>query len=163
MSGLHDFDATTIDGKDRSLSDFTGKVVLVVNVASKCGLTPQYEGLQRLYDRFHDQGLEILGFPCNQFAGQEPGSDAEVLDFCTTNFGVTFPLFSKIDVNGDGRHPLYGWLAEEELAPEGAGDVKWNFGKFLVGRDGRPLARFAPPTEPEAQELMAAIQGALAH
>ena len=162
MSTLHDFTAKTIDGKDRSLGDFEGKVCLVVNVASECGLTPQYEGLQKLYGSHKDRGLEILGFPCNQFAGQEPGTEAEVQEFCKTNYGVSFPLFSKIEVNGEGRHPLYAWLTGESTEPEGAGDIKWNFGKFLIGKDGRILARFEPPTAPDSEDLLARVQQALA-
>lgn len=162
MPTLHDFSARTIDGEERSLRDLHGKVALVVNVASKCGLTPQYEGLQALYEARRDRGLEVLGFPCNQFAGQEPGSDAEVQEFCSVRYGVTFPLFSKVEVNGPGRHPLYAWLTGEGAGPEPAGDVRWNFTKFLVGRDGRVVARFAPQTGPEAPELLAALDEALA-
>lgn len=161
MPTLHDFSARTIDGEERALGDFAGKVALVVNVASKCGLTPHYAGLQKLYEAHRDRGLEVLGFPCNQFAGQEPGSDAEVKEFCSLRYGVDFPLFSKIDVNGPARHPLYSWLTGEGAGPEPAGDVKWNFTKFLVGRDGRVRARFAPQTEPEAPELVAALEEAL--
>jgi glutathione peroxidase len=161
MPNLHDFTMKTIDGDERSLGDFAGKACLVVNVASKCGLTPQYEGLQRLYERMEGEGLEILGFPCNQFMQQEPGSDAEVKAFCSTEYGVTFPMFSKIEVNGDGAHPLYRWLTAEDTKPEGSGDVKWNFGKFVVGKDGAVRARFEPATEPEADELLAAIRSAL--
>jgi len=161
MASLHDFDWKTIDGDDKSLGDYAGKAVLLVNVASKCGLTPQYEGLERLYGRFREQGLEVLGFPCNQFAGQEPGSDAEVKSFCSTEYGVSFPLFSKLEVNGSGRHPLYAWLCAEQVGPEEAGDVKWNFGKFLVGKDGRLLARFSPQVEPESPELVGAVESAL--
>jgi glutathione peroxidase len=161
MPTLHDFSARTIDGEEEPLRAFDGKVALVVNVASKCGLTPHYAGLQALYEAHRGRGLEVLGFPCNQFAGQEPGSDAEVKEFCSVRYGVSFPLFSKIDVNGPGRHPLYAWLAGEGAGPEPAGDVKWNFTKFLVGRDGRVVARFAPQTEPQAPELLAALEEAL--
>lgn len=161
MPRLHDFSARTIDGEERTLGCFDGKVALIVNVASKCGLTPQYAGLQKLYDGYRARGLEVLGFPCNQFAGQEPGSDADVKQFCSLRYGVGFPLFSKIEVNGPGRHPLYAWLTGEAAGPEAAGDVKWNFTKFLVGRDGRVAARFAPQTEPEAPELVAALEEAL--
>jgi glutathione peroxidase len=162
MSSFHEFSLPAIDGKDRSLSDFQGKVCLVVNVASKCGLTPQYEGLQKLYDGYKDRGLEVLGFPCNQFLGQEPGTDEEIRTFCSTKFGVTFPLFSKIEVNGDGAHPLYAWLTGEPTEPEGSGDVKWNFGKFLIGKDGSVLARFEPPTDPADAAVTGAIEKALA-
>lgn len=152
---------TTIDGEQRPLGDYAGNVCLVVNVASKCGLTPQYEGLQRLYDTYHQRGFEVLGFPCNQFMQQEPGTEAEIKDFCTTNFGVSFPMFSKLEVNGDDRHPLYAWLTGEDTKPEGPGDVKWNFGKFLVGKDGALLARFEPGTEPQAADLKEALEAAL--
>jgi glutathione peroxidase len=161
MPTLHDFTARTIDGEERSLADLDGRVALVVNVASKCGLTPHYEGLQKLHETYGARGLAVLGFPCNQFAGQEPGSDAEVKEFCSLRYGVTFPLFAKIDVNGAGRHPLFAWLAGEAAGPEGAGDVKWNFTKFLVGRDGRLVARFDPRTEPQAPALVAALEQAL--
>ncbi len=157
MPSLYDFEMTDIDGNARSLGEFEGKAVLVVNVASKCGLTPQYDGLQRLYDEYRDRGLEILGFPCNQFAGQEPGTDAEVKEFCSLNYNVQFPLFSKIEVNGEGRAPLYGWLCASEIGPEDSGDVKWNFGKFLIGRDGQIMGRFDPSVEPNSVELTSAI------
>jgi glutathione peroxidase len=161
MAKLHDFTLKTIDGTDRSLSDYKGKAVLIVNVASKCGLTPQYDGLQRLYEQYSGRGLEILGVPCNQFAGQEPGTSEEIQNFCTTNFNISFPLFQKVDVNGDAADPLYGWLTASEVGPEEAGDVKWNFGKFLANGDGEIIGRFAPPTEPQAEELIAAIEAAL--
>lgn len=161
MPTLSDFSARTIDGEECPLRAFDGKVALVVNVASKCGLTPHYAGLQKLYDAHRARGLEVLGFPCNQFAGQEPGSDAEVREFCSVRYGVTFALFSKIEVNGPGRHPLYAWLTGESAGPEPAGDVKWNFTKLLIGRDGRVRARFAPQTEPEAPALVAALEEAL--
>ena len=161
MPTLSDFSARTLDGEECPLRVFDGKVALVVNVASRCGLTPHYAGLQRLYEAHRDRGLKVLGFPCNQFAGQEPGSDAEVRAFCTMRYGVTFPLFSKIEVNGPGRHPLYAWLTGEAAGPEPAGDVKWNFTKFLIGRDGCVRARFAPQTEPESPALAAALEEAL--
>ncbi|MEM9379409.1 MAG: glutathione peroxidase [Planctomycetota bacterium] len=161
MTTLHDFSLAALDGSERSLSDYSGKVALVVNVASKCGLTPQYQGLQELYDELGDRGLVVLGFPCNQFKGQEPGSEDEIRSFCTANYGVTFPMFSKIDVNGPDRHPLYAWLTQQDTKPEGPGDVQWNFGKFLVGRDGAVLARFEPPTEPGSADVRAAIEAAL--
>ena len=162
MGTLHEFSLMDIDGQTRSLSEFKGKVVLIVNVASKCGLTPQYDGLQRLYAEHRDQGLEILGFPCNQFAGQEPGTEEEIKDFCSIQYGVEFPMFAKVDVNGAGREPLYQWLTASTIGPEESGDVKWNFGKFLVGKDGELLARFDPSVEPESADLKAAIQQALA-
>lgn len=162
MPSFHDFSARTIFGEERALRDFAGKAALVVNVASKCGLTPQYDGLQKLYETHQGRGLEVLGFPCNQFAGQEPGTDAEVQEFCTVSYGVSFPMFSKIDVNGAGRHPLYAWLTSVDAAPEGAGDIKWNFGKFVIGRDGAVVARFAPTVKPDDPALLAAIDRALA-
>jgi glutathione peroxidase len=161
MPTLHDFSARSISGEDSSLRDYAGKVAVVVNVASKCGLTPQYAGLEKLYETYHARGLEVLGFPCNQFAGQEPGSDAEVQEFCKLHYGVSFPMFSKIDVNGATRHPLYAWLSAEDAAPEGPGDIKWNFGKFVVGRDGRVVARFAPTTAPDDPAFLAALEKAL--
>jgi len=161
MATLHEFSLPAIDGSERSLGDFAGKVVLCVNVASKCGLTPQYAGLQQLYERYHDRGFEILGFPCNQFMGQEPGSEEQIAEFCSVNYGVGFPLFSKIEVNGEGAHPLYQWLTSEDAPPAGPGEVKWNFGKFLVDGDGRVVGRFEPGTEPGAGELAAAIEKAL--
>lgn len=161
MTTLHDLEATSIDGKPRALRDFAGKVALIVNVASKCGLTPQYAGLQKLYETYRGRGLEVLGFPCNQFAGQEPGTEAEVQEFCSLHYGVTFPLFAKIDVNGAGRHPLYAWLTAEDAQPEGAGDIQWNFGKFLVGRDGKVVARFDPRTAPDDPGLVGAVERAL--
>jgi glutathione peroxidase len=161
MPTLHDFYARTIFGEDASLGDYAGKVALVVNDSSKCGLTPQSAGLEKLYESQQARGLEVLGFPCNQFAGQEPGTDAEVQEFCTLTYGVKFPLFSKIDVNGAQRHPLYAWLSAATVGPEEAGDITWNFGKFLVGRDVLVLARFAPPTAPDDPALVAAIEKAL--
>jgi glutathione peroxidase len=161
VAGFHDFQVRAIDGSRRELRNYRGRVCLVVNVASKCGLTPQYDGLQRLYDRFQDRGLEVLAFPCNQFAGQEPGSEAEIQTFCTTSYGTTFPLFAKLEVNGPGRDPLYAWLTKQPTGPDGPGDVKWNFAKFVVDRQGRAVARFEPRVEPEAPELVAAIQAAL--
>ena len=161
MSTLHDFSAKTIRGDDCDLSSFAGKVCLVVNVASQCGLTPQYDGLQRLYDEYREQGLEILGFPCNQFGSQEPGTEGEIATFCETNYAVGFPLFSKVEVNGAGADPLYQWLTGEDSKPDGAGDVAWNFAKFLINKDGRVVARFAPPTEPCSAEVKQEIEAAL--
>ncbi len=161
MSNLYDFTMQDIDGTACALSEFKGKVVLVVNVASKCGLTPQYDGLQRLYDEYRSRGLEVIAFPCNQFLDQEPGTEREIKDFCSLQFGVTFPLFSKIEVNGDARVPLYAWLCEEQSAPAEPGDIKWNFEKFLVGKDGALRARFAPQVEPCAQEVRDALEQAL--
>ena len=161
MATMHDFRAMSIAGEERKLSDFGGKVCLLVNVASKCGLTPQYDGLQRLYSQYRDQDLEILAFPCNQFGGQEPGSEDEIREFCETNYGVEFPMFSKIDVNGEGRDPLYAWLTAEETEPDGPGDIAWNFAKFLIDREGRIAARFAPTVEPCSKELTARIEALL--
>ncbi|MBW2273928.1 MAG: glutathione peroxidase [Deltaproteobacteria bacterium] len=161
MANLFEFNVKDIDGAMRSLGDFKDKVTLVVNVASKCGLTPQYDGLQRLYGQYRESGLEILAFPCNQFAGQEPGSEAEIKEFCELEYGTRFPLFAKIEVNGDGRAPLYAWLAGQETEPQGPGDIEWNFAKFLVGRSGDVIARFAPPVEPCAREVTDAVEAAL--
>jgi glutathione peroxidase len=161
MTSLYDLRATGIDGKDRALRDFAGQVCLVVNVASKCGLTPHYRGLQQLYERYADRGFAVLGFPCNQFAGQEPGSEAEIQSFCERNYGVSFPLFAKIDVNGPARHPVYAHLTAQPTAPDGPGDIKWNFAKFVVGRDGAVLARFGPQIEPGDPALVQALEAAL--
>jgi glutathione peroxidase len=159
--GIHEIPLKTLDGHDSSLGEFAGKALLVVNVASKCGLTPQYSGLERLQERFGEQGFSVVGFPCNQFAGQEPGSADEIQTFCSTTYGVTFPLFEKIDVNGEGRHPLYAELTETADADGAAGDVQWNFEKFLIGADGEVLARFRPRTEPEDEAVVKAIEAAL--
>lgn len=151
---------TDAAGKETSLKAYEGKVVLIVNVASKCGLTPQYEALEALYRKHKDAGLVVIGFPCNDFGGQEPGTIEEIQTFCRLKFKVDFPLMAKISVKGDGQHPLYAALT----GPQGAfpGDVAWNFGKFLIGRDGKPLARFEPKTKPDAPEITAAIEKALA-
>jgi glutathione peroxidase len=162
MASLHDFTHRTLDGKTRALADFKGKAVLVVNVASRCGLTPQYAGLQALQETYGARGFDVLGFPCNQFMGQEPGSEAQIAEFCTQNYGVTFPMFAKLEVNGAGRAPLFAWLTQEKTAPDGPGDVAWNFAKFLVGKDGKLIARFNPRVAPDAPELVAAIEKALA-
>lgn len=159
--GIHEIPLKTLDGRDSSLAEFAGKALLVVNVASKCGLTPQYSGLERLQERFGEQGFSVVGFPCNQFAGQEPGTADEIRTFCSTTYGVTFPLFEKIDVNGEGRHPLYAELTGTADAEGAAGDVQWNFEKFLVGADGEVLARFRPRTEPEDEAVVKAIEAAL--
>ena len=148
MTSLHDFSATAIDGKPVELSSYDGKVVLVVNTASKCGFTPQFEGLQGLYEKYADRGFAVLGFPCDQFANQELDGDDEIAGFCQRNYGVTFPMFSKIDVNGDETHPVYQWLKSEKGGLIG-GKIKWNFTKFLVGRDGQVIDRYAPTTKPE--------------
>ena len=162
MTTLHDFTVKTIDGAAQSLADYEGRVVLVVNVASECGLTPQYEGLEKLQEKYAERGFAVLGFPCNQFGAQEPGTEADIKEFCTTNYGVTFPMFSKIEVNGNGAHELYAWLASENTQPAGPGEIKWNFAKFLVGKDGRVIARFGPTTPPESEAIVQAIEQALA-
>ncbi|WP_341926001.1 glutathione peroxidase [Nocardioides psychrotolerans] len=148
MSSLHTFNATSIDGQDVDLSAYAGQVVLVVNTASQCGFTPQYKGLQELHDAYNAQGFAVLGFPCDQFGGQEPGEDAEIAGFCERNFGVTFPLFSKVEVNGDGAHPLYQWMRSEKGGLLGS-KIKWNFTKYLVGKDGQVISRYSPTTKPE--------------
>jgi glutathione peroxidase len=151
MMGIYDFEVKTAVGEEQSLTNYQGKVLLIVNVASKCGFTPQYEGLQKLYEKYHDQGLEILGFPSNQFLSQEPGSNEEIQEFCQINYGVTFPVFGKIDVNGSNADPLYKYLTKEAKGILG-GAIKWNFTKFLVDRDGNIAKRYAPNTEPEKLE-----------
>ena len=151
MPNVYDFSAKLNNGELKPLADYRGKVLLVVNTASKCGFTPQYKGLEELYQKHHAQGLEILGLPCDQFGHQEPGSDAEIKSFCELNYGVTFPLFAKIEVNGDGADPLYKFLKSQAGGILGEG-IKWNFTKFLVGRDGEVLERFASVTTPSALE-----------
>ncbi len=158
---VYEFSEKTIDGADRSLGDYTGKVLLVTNVASQCGLTPHYKGLQELYANFGDRGLVVLGFPCNQFGGQEPGTEAEIKTFCETRYKVTFPMFAKIDVNGPNRHPLYAFLTEQPTKPDGPGDIQWNFAKFLIDRSGHVAARFAPTTKPVSDEIVSAIEALL--
>ena len=158
---LYEISLKTIDGKEASMKDYKGKVVLLVNVASKCGLTPQYEGLERLHERYAERGFTVLGVPCNQFLGQEPGSAEEIAEFCSATYGVTFPMTEKVEVNGDGRHPLYERLVGFADAEGHSGDIRWNFEKFLVGRDGAVVARFSPQTEPESAEVVAAVEKAL--
>ena len=158
-ANIYSFKMKNIDGKDVSLKHYQGKVLLVVNVASKCGNTPQYGGLEKLYKRFHKAGLEVLGFPSNDFGQQEPGTESEIKTFCTQNYGVTFAMFSKIDVKGDNEHPLYKWLV---ASADRHDDVEWNFAKFLVGRDGKVVGRFSPKTQPDDAGLTKAIQEALA-
>lgn len=182
MSNIYDLTMTAIDGREQSLSEYKGKVMLVVNVASKCGLTPQYEQLEALYEKSAEQGLVVLGFPCNEFAGQEPGSDAEIQSFCQSTFGVKFPMFSKIEVNGDARHALYQQLiaAQPErvtaadsgleklltdkklISGNSPSDILWNFEKFLVNKEGEIVGRFAPDMTVDATELSSAIDAALA-
>jgi len=147
VTNLHDFAATGIDGQEIDLSAYDGSVVLVVNTASKCGFTPQYQGLQELHDTYGERGFTVLGFPCDQFAHQEPGTDDEIAAFCERNYGVSFPMFAKVEVNGKGAHPLYRWLKDQKGGLLG-GAIKWNFTKFLIGRDGTVLDRYAPTTEP---------------
>lgn len=156
---IYDYSATTIEGKEKSLRQYREKVLLIVNVASKCGFTPQYKGLEQLYRDFKDRGLEILAFPCNQFLNQEPGTEEEIATFCETNYQVSFPLFAKIDVNGDAAHPLYRYLKEQAPGLMGSGAIKWNFTKFLVDRQGRVVKRFAPQDTPE--NMREAIEAAL--
>jgi glutathione peroxidase len=158
---IYDHPIQALDGSDADLHDHEGKTALFVNVASKCGLTPRYEGLQKLQDTYGDRGFTVLGFPCNQFMGQEPGSSDEIAEFCSVNYGVTFPLFEKIDVNGDERHPLYAELTEVEDGEGQAGDIQWNFEKFLVAPGGGSVTRFRPGVEPEAPELVEAIEASL--
>ncbi len=150
MAGIYDFAVKDIHGKTVKLDAYKGKPLLIVNTASKCGFTPQYKGLEALYEKLHGKGLEILGFPCNQFGEQEPGSEAEIESFCELNYGVTFPMFAKVDVNGDGAAPLYKYLKKEKPGLLGSEAIKWNFTKFLVDRDGKVIERYAPNTEPAA-------------
>jgi glutathione peroxidase len=149
---IYDFPVRTIEGKDTTLGDHRGEVMLIVNTASECGFTPQYDGLEKLHEKYQERGLAVLGFPCNQFGGQEPGARDEIQSFCKLRFGVTFPLFEKIDVNGKDAHPLYEHLKSEAPGLLGSRNVKWNFTKFLVDRDGRVIERFSPTTKPEAIE-----------
>ncbi|HVZ79265.1 MAG TPA: glutathione peroxidase [bacterium] len=149
---IHPFQAKTIDGKEIALSQYRGKALLIVNVASRCGFTPQYEGLEALYKKYKDRGFEILGFPCNQFGSQEPGTETEIKQFCDLNYGVTFPLFAKIDVNGPNAHPLYKYLTSEKPGILGTEAIKWNFTKFLIGKDGEPVKRYASAATPASLE-----------
>lgn len=160
MPSAYDFSATDIDGRERSLKEFEGKVLLVVNVASRCGFTPQYTGLEALWREYRDRGLVVLGFPCDQFGHQEPGDGAQIREFCSLNYDVSFPLFAKVEVNGADAHPLYRWLKAEKAGLLGTEAIKWNFTKFLVGRDGRVLKRYAPTDTPERiGEDIAALLG----
>lgn len=160
MSSIYDFDAQSIDGKPVPLKRFQGKPLLIVNTASACGFTPQFGGLEKLHQAYGSRGLVVLGFPCNQFGAQDPGSDGEIASFCQLNYGVTFPMMSKIEVNGDAAHPLYQWLTAEAPGLLGSKAIKWNFTKFLVGKDGRVIKRYAPQDAPE--KLAADIEAALA-
>ncbi len=157
MPTAHDFSAKTIDGQDKKLSDYAGQVLLVVNVASECGLTPQYKGLEALNKRLRERGLRVLGFPANEFGAQEPGTNEQIKAFCTSKFDVSFDMFGKVVVKGAGIHPLFDWLTKET-----GGEIKWNFGKFLIGKKGEILARFEPKVEPESPEVVQAIEKALA-
>jgi glutathione peroxidase len=158
---LYDVPVATLEGAEGKLAEQKGNVTLVVNVASQCGLTPQYAGLQKLYEQYQAQGFSVLGFPCNQFGAQEPGTSDEIKTFCETSYGVTFPMFEKIEVNGDDQHPLYEQLTKTADAEGHTGDIRWNFEKFLLSRDGEVIARFSPLVEPQAPELVGAIEGAL--
>jgi len=158
VTNVHDFQATTIDGEEKSLADYRGRVMLITNVASKCGFTPQYAGLEKLYETYEDRGLVVLGFPCDQFGHQEPGDEAEIANFCSLTYDVKFPMFSKIDVNGSGAHPLYQWLKSQKAGLLG-GRIKCNFTKFLVDGDGNVLKRYAPTTKPA--DIAADIEAAL--
>lgn len=159
MSSLHDFSALALEGIEQPLADYRGKLVLVVNVASQCGFTPQYAGLEDLWREYRERGLVVLGFPCDQFGHQEPGDEAQIRAFCTLEYGVSFPMFAKVDVNGAGAHPLWRWMKQARPGLLGLRMIKWNFTKFLVGRDGRVLKRYAPGVAPEA--LRADIEAAL--
>jgi glutathione peroxidase len=152
MASVYDFKATDIDGKTRSIGEFKGKTMLVVNVASKCGFTPQYTGLEAMYRKLKDKGLVVLGFPCDQFGNQEPGDEREIKDFCALNYEVSFPLFAKIEVNGEGTHPLYQHLKKEAKGVLGSESIKWNFTKFLIDKQGKVLRRYAPTDKPESIE-----------
>lgn len=153
----HQFKCADIDGKQHTMSEFKGKTVLVVNVASKCGLTPQYKALEQVYEKYHDKGFIVAGFPCNDFAGQEPGDEATIKEFCTTKYDVKFPIFSKLHVKGPEQHPMYRWLVEKT----GGEDIEWNFGKILIDKDGNVLQRFNPRVTPDSSELTGAIEKAL--
>ena len=159
METIGSFSAQSVDGQDVDLSTYDGQVLLVVNTASQCGFTPQYKGLQKLHDEFAPQGFNVLGFPCDQFGGQEPGTDEEIAGFCERNFGVTFPLFSKVEVNGDGAHPVFQWLRAQKGGLLGS-KIKWNFTKFLIGKDGQVVDRFATKTDPAdiASDIEKALQ-----
>jgi glutathione peroxidase len=161
ISPIYNFTVTDIDGNEVMLSEYQGKVMLIVNVASQCGYTPQYEGLQKIYEEYRDMGLVILGFPANNFGNQEPGSNEEIKEFCSLNFGVTFPMFAKISVKGADIHPLYQYLTAEESNPKFAGEISWNFNKFLVDPSGKIIARFESKDKPESEKVLQAIEMAL--
>jgi glutathione peroxidase len=155
------FKAKTIDGQTVDLEDYEGKVVLIVNTASRCGLTPQYAGLQQMYEKYEGKGFVILGFPCNQFGRQEPGSDADIKQFCSSKYNVSFPMFSKIDVNGGEAAPIYKYLTSQDTQPAGKGDISWNFEKFLIDREGQLIGRFAPRTKPDDADLVKVVEAEL--
>lgn len=159
MTTVYDFDARSLDGKQVRLQEYAGKALLIVNTASECGFTPQYAGLEDLYERYRDRGLVVLGFPCNQFGGQEPGEATQIGAFCQKNYGVSFPMFEKIEVNGAAAHPLYNWLKQSAPGLLGSRRIKWNFTKFLLDRSGQVQARYAPVTKP--QKLAADIEALL--
>ncbi len=161
VKSIYDFTVQDIDGNEVSLAEYRGKVLLIVNVASKCGFTPQYEGLQKLYNEYQDQGFVVLGFPANNFKNQEPGTNQEIKEFCSVNYGVTFPLFTKISVKGDDIHPLYQYLTSKDTNPEFAGDISWNFNKFLLDPSGKVIARFESKDKPESEIVLSAIEAAL--
>jgi glutathione peroxidase len=161
MANFYDFQQPLLDGSPCAFERFRGQVVLIVNVASRCGLTPQYRGLEDLFRTYAGRGLVVLGAPCNQFGAQEPGTAEEIQAFCSTRYDVTFPLLDKLEVNGPGRHPLYQWMCTVPTTPEGPGDIGWNFGKFLIGRDGSLAARFSPTTAPSSPVLVGAVESAL--
>ncbi len=160
MSSIYDFEAQQITGKSVALSEFKGKVLLIVNTASKCGFTPQFGGLEDLHKKYTEKGLVVLGFPCNQFGSQDPGADGEIAEFCQVNYGVSFPMMGKIDVNGPAAHPLYKWLSSEAPGLLGSKSIKWNFTKFLVGKDGQVIRRYAPTDKPG--DLAKDVEAALA-
>jgi len=158
---VYDFEVKTIDGKVRSLAEYRGKPLLIVNVASECGLTPQYRGLEELHEKYAAKGLAILGFPANEFGAQEPGSDDQIQSFCRTQYGVAFDMFSKVKVKGEGIHPLFAFLTSKDTNPSFGGDIKWNFNKFLVGKDGAIIGRFEPQVEPASADVTKAIEASL--
>ena len=157
-SSVYDFTMKDIDGSDVKLDKYKGSVVMIVNTASRCGYTPQYEGLQKIYDQYKDRGFVVIGFPANNFMGQEPGTEKEIKEFCTLKYNVTFPMFSKISVTGTDQHPLYGFLTNKKTNPEFGGDISWNFNKFLIGRDGKVIGRWGSKEKPEDPAVTAAIE-----
>lgn len=161
-ASVYEFTVKDINGREYKMDQLRGKVTMIVNVASRCGYTPQYEGLQALYTKYRDRGFVVLGFPANNFKGQEPGTEAEIKEFCQTKYNVNFPMFSKISVKGEDQHPLYKFLTEKETNPQFAGDITWNFNKFLIGKDGRVLARFESKDQPQSESVVGAIEQALA-